>query len=331
MAINSQASRDGILETHLRTYGNALTKFRADRVFKTSLVDDFTGVFMEVDDAFGAAEQDLDFFRSQLGAYPEIPFDVSEQTGWNLDDMGIQYSVDQKAARRLAGRATMVDAVRHFGRIALNVLMLRRERLAATRAFDTTAASSASRSVTLTAPDQVDNESSQLIKNIDTWLLAFADAQGLDANCVTMNEKVALSIARHPGIIEYLSRTQGVPGTLATTQDMTPLEQRMAQVFKVAKANVCSAKYNSAQPGQTRSLARVWGDHILLAHQPDAIVEGEPNGAAVRWQLRGGDQQTVRRWQSQGGLVEHRSISYDEEFWMDSSWDEAYLIVNAHS
>lgn len=330
MSINSQASRDGILENHLRTYGNSLTRFRADRVFKTSLVDDFTGKFMEVDDSFGAAVQDLDFYRSQGGSYAEIPFDVSEQSGWSLDDMGIQYSVDEKARRRLGGRATMVDTVKHFGRIALNVLLLRRELLAATRAFDTTAASAASRSVTLTAPNQVDNEASPLIKNIDTWLLAHLDAQGVEANCVTMNEKTALAIARHPGAVEYLSRVQPLMGRLVDSQEMSALEMRIATLFKVPKANVCSAKYNSAQPGQTRSLARVWGDHILLSYQPDAVIEGEPNGAAIRWQLRGGDDQTVRRWQKQGGLIECRSVSYDDEFWMDSSWDEAYLVVNAH-
>lgn len=331
MSINSQASRDGILETHLRTYGNSLAKFKADVVFKTSMVDDFTGKFMEVDDAFGAAVQDLDFFRAQMGEYPSVPFDVSEKSGWDLNDAGIAYAVDEKARRRLAGNATMVDAVKHFGRISLHVLLLRREILAAAKAFDTTAASSASRSVTLTSPDQVDNASSDLVKNIDTWLLAMSAAEGIDASDVTLNEKVALAIARHPSVVEYLSRTTPLMGRLLDSQSMTQLEAKMALVFKTQRAHVCSAKYNSAQPGQTRSLARVWGDHILLSSQPESIIEGEPNGAAIRWQLRGGDMQSVRRWDSQGGLIQHRSISYDEQFWMDSTWDEAYLIVNAHS
>jgi len=335
MGSNPAISRDGLLESHLRAYGNQRGDYIGDSVFTRVPVQDFSGVFMEIAGGFGAATPDLDYYRGTGGDYPSFDIIFSEVNGWDLNDFGGAFEVDEKSERRLGGPATKLNLRRSLGRRAMDMLMLRCEMLAQAIAQNATTAASASRSETLAAADQVDNPASDQIALVDSWRETFAGTKGMEPNAVLMNDQVAQKYNSHPQFSAYRAQVRESIGRMVDSTDLSLLKAVIGRIFMVPESNVFigRSRRNTAEPGQAETLARVWNDSICLFNKPVALVADEPNGAFCRYQLNGGDEGAVKRWFPKP-WVERNTISWDEQ-WLQidgtGGWDESYLIVDAHS
>lgn len=89
---------------------------------------------------------------------------------------------------------------------------------------------------------------------------AVYDGSGMPPNLVIMSWDVANTLQYHPGILDGLGFNANRAGTLT--------EQELAAAMKVQRILVGSAKYNSANLGQTDNLASIWGKNIVFAHVP---------------------------------------------------------------
>lgn len=331
---NPSVSRDGLLESQLRAYGNSLSDYIAEQVFTRVAVNDFTGDFMEVLGGFGAAFSDMDYFRGIGGDYPEFEILFGEVSGWNLNDFGGGFTIDEKAQRRLGGPATKINLRRSFGRRVMNMLMLRREVLGQAIVQNTTTAGAAGRSETWLAADQVDNPNSDQLALIDSVRNTFLEAKGIEANGIVMNDLVAQKYNAHPQFNTFRAQVRESIGRMVDSRAPSLLKAVIARIWMVPEQNVFigRSRRNTAEPGQTASLSRVWGNHITLLNKVDSLVADEPNGAFARYQLANGDEGAVKRWFPKPG-VERNTISWDEQ-WLQidgtGGWDESYLVVNAH-
>jgi hypothetical protein len=81
-------------------------------------------------------------------------------------------------------------------------------------------------------------------------------------NLIVMGPEVWQQYRKLPEVLDAVkssTRFQGSPGGLATVNEV-------AGLFEVDNILVPRARYNTAKPGQSASLSRVWGKHIALVY-----------------------------------------------------------------
>jgi hypothetical protein len=89
---------------------------------------------------------------------------------------------------------------------------------------------------------------------------AVYDGCGAAPDTAVMSWKVANTLSYHPGILEALGFTMNRAGTLKDAE--------IASAMKVQRLLVGQPKYNSANLGQSDSLADVWGKNIVFGVMP---------------------------------------------------------------
>jgi hypothetical protein len=103
------------------------------------------------------------------------------------------------------------------------------------------------------------------ISIFSTGRVAVKDGCGMFPNTAIMSDLVFEKLRFHPQILDALGYKQARPGGLTLPE--------LASAMMVDKILVGSAMYESADEGQTSSLANIWGKHIVLAVCPDAAAK----------------------------------------------------------
>lgn len=146
------------------------------------------------------------------------------------------------------------------------------------------------------------------------------DSTGVAPDTAVMSWKVANTLVYHPGILDALGFTQNRAGTLT--------ERELAQAMKVQNIKVGAPKYESANLGQTSSLADVWGKDIVFCKLP---AVAQKHQVSLGYTVRKGNESPYEtsRWQmnnprgAEGILV---TDNYDD---LLSNVGAAYLIKDA--
>lgn len=161
--------------------------------------------------------------------------DVDDQLRWNAD-----------AAIDLERDATEFVALR---------ILMRMEREWASKFFAT---GKWATDVTVTATWD-DYAASDPIGDIQAQTTAMLLATGYRPNKLVLGHQVFNALMHHPDIIDRYKYTQSAVVT----------EELLAQLFRVDQVIVAEGIYNSAQEGQTDSMAFIQGKHALLVYAPE--------------------------------------------------------------
>lgn len=199
---------------------------------------------------------------------------------WGLDDFVPQKDIDNAASGN-TNTDPMADAVEGT---AILVDMAREQRVATL--FQTAGNFAAALKQTLSGTSQwSDGVNSNPIYDILTAM----DLMVVRPNLLTIGQSVATALSVHPKVVAAVYGKVGV-GSAASSAGVVSMAA-LADVLGLKQVLVGSAFYNSAKPGQTASLARLWGKHATLARIDTSIrsvrVGAMPTFAATaEWQKR---------------------------------------------
>ncbi len=94
---------------------------------------------------------------------------------------------------------------------------------------------------------------------------AVLDGCGYMPNKCLMSQKVFNSLKYHPEILDRLGFKQNRAGNLTASE--------IAQALDVAKLFIGNVAYESANEGQTSSLAQLWGKDMIMFYAPDSAAK----------------------------------------------------------
>jgi len=143
---------------------------------------------------------------------------------------------------------------------------------------------------------------------------------GLPPNTAIMSWEVWQQLRYHPQILDSLGFKQNRPGGLALPE--------LASALEVERVLIGMAMYESADEGQTSSLANIWGKHIVLAVCPPSAQKYQVS-LGYRVQLSGRPARRVYK-SSNTNPPNSTLITCDDSYdMMISKAAAAYLIYNA--
>jgi hypothetical protein len=176
----------------------------------------------------------------------------------------------------------------------------------------------------LTGTDQfTDYTNSDPIGVIDTGKAACF----MDPNYMFIGKSAYDKLKRHPQLLDHVKggATSGDPATITAAQ--------MAEVFEIQNVVVSSAKYNTANKGQTSIFDYIMGDSIVLAYiDAAAQMEGISAFKTFVWQqMATGIGYKVRSYRDEevGGGGEWIEVETSDDFKVVCS-DVAYLIYDTN-
>jgi len=150
-----------------------------------------------------------------------------------------------------------------------------------------------------------DYTNSKPLSDFQTMQETVFDVSRKYTNTIILGYKAAITLAYHPAILELVKYTNG--GLLQTLtggigDGLLPKKLFGMQVV------VAGAAYNSQNPGQTASLADIWGNDVIAAYvEPGAKLKSLSYGKTFR------TEKYVRKWREEsrhGDWVEYNDI-YD--------------------
>jgi hypothetical protein len=101
-----------------------------------------------------------------------------------------------------------------------------------------------------------DYTNSDPIDDVEVAKNAINAAIGLDPNVMVMSREVYLKLKHHPQILERIKYSQ--KGIISV--------DLLKAIFEIENIWIAFSLYDTALEGQTPSLSRIWGKHVLLAY-----------------------------------------------------------------
>lgn len=200
------------------------------------------------------------------GSPNEVEFTAIEQTS-SVDDFGLDDVIpmeDVESARSKPG----LDPLGRATEGVTELMMLAREKRVADLVF-TAATYPAGNKLTLDANNQWSNYANAASDPVED-IMAAIEGMLMRPNTLVLGSQVMYQLRRHPKLIAAVYPTGGnaATGGVATV-DM------LRELFEVDRILVGRAWINTAKPGQTASLSRIWGKQAaLLRINPLAGVRG---------------------------------------------------------
>lgn len=188
--------------------------------------------------------------RAPKTAYKRINWTVSTDT-YTCEEYGLEEAIDD---REMANADDPLNLEIDTTELLTSQIMLARERRVAALAFSSTYMTVYT---TLSGTSQwSDYVNSDPIGDVRTGMSTVQGTIGRDPNTMIISRAVFDKLQDHPAITERVKYTQ--LGILTV--------ELLARLFGVERVLVGMSIYDSANEGQTDSLAQVWGKHCLLAY-----------------------------------------------------------------
>ena len=115
-----------------------------------------------------------------------------------------------------------------------------------------------------------DYNNSTPLTDIKTGRIAVKDGCGFFPNACILSDVVAEHLSYHPQVLENLGFAQNRAGTLSM--------EDLKKALKVKYLYIGSAVYNSAQQGQTDTIANVWGKNCILYYRAEDTMRTQSLG-----------------------------------------------------
>ena len=301
-----------------------------DRLFQRQGVRGGVGQFREKLLAYGGSPNIVDMRRAPGTSYKDVIVRYGTVAGWDLEDVGLGWSVDKKEILR--GTAPANDYDIHGDHMMDTVINVELGR--AHGAVQLAISSAITNSQTVAAGDKVSDTTSDQIAFIQTERTAFLGHADLYPTGIFCNIEYAEYLANHPQMVEFWSRTQASLGRMVEGSPtggghdayLMALEAFVARAWKVEEAIVTDARYNSANVNQTASTGWLLDDDAVLFHKGPQRSAKSPMSCMTRFQGEGStvvDGETIS-WEE--GYV---STGYDrrtKSFQGEYSYDEHFTI-----
>lgn len=204
------------------------------------------------------------------GKYRQVETRVYSTTNYVIEGHGLEGFISKED---YANVYEPFDAERDEVVGISTMLWLEKEKTLADSLMST---SNITQNVTLSGISQLnDYANSDPIGVFTTAKNTILDAVGLMPNLAIMDIRTWNTVRYHPAMLDALGFKWDRPGGLK--------EDEMALALGVDKVLFGSARYESANEGQTSSLASVWGKGIVFAVAPDkAEIQQKSVGYLVR-------------------------------------------------
>lgn len=179
-----------------------------------------------------------------------------EFTGTEVTASTVDHALDDKIPNAdIENAPPNFDPLGHATEMIMNLVKLDREKRAADLVF-TYGSYATGNKTTLSGTSQFsDYTNSDPIGIIGTGL----DAVVMRPNNMVIGQAAWTKLRSHPDIVKAVLGNAGDKGMVS--------RQAVADLFELDNLYVGRAFVNSAKKGQTASLARVWGKHIVLFHR----------------------------------------------------------------
>jgi hypothetical protein len=198
------------------------------------------------------------------GAPNEVEFTATEKTS-SVDDFGLDDVIPVEDVQAAASKPGL-DPIGRAVEGLTQLIMLDREKRCADLVFNA-ATYPVGNKVQLSGNDQW-QQYAQALSDPTADIMAGKEAALMPLNTCAMGERVWFALRRHPKILAAIFPVNysgdGII-SLAQFQDL----------FEFDTVLVGRAMINTAKPGQTATLSRVWGNHFAMMHtNPLASLRG---------------------------------------------------------
>lgn len=196
----------------------------------------------------------------------EVEFTAVEQTS-SVADYGLQFVVPNEDIEAAASKPGLDPLGRHTEGTT-DLILLDREKRVADIVF-AAATYPAGNKVTLSGTDQWSDFSSANSDPVAD-ILGAAEGMLMRPNTLVLGSQVAFQLRRHPKVIAAVFPQGG-----NAAQGGVASWQAIADLLEVDRILIGKAWINTAKPGQTATMVRLWGKHAaLLRINPLAGVRG---------------------------------------------------------
>lgn len=206
-----------------------------------------------------------DTLVGRRGVPNEVTWSAEEKTA-SVKDYGLDLTVPQDDITQAKGTPfnPLGSAVEHL----TNLINLDRERRVAAITF-AVASYAASNVRALAGTDQFSDPASDPVAILTEAL----DTPIIRPNSLTFGKKVWGVLRRHPKLVKTIYPNGNGEGVVT--------RQQVAELLEVGEILVGESFANTAKPGQTAQLARVWGNHIAMQFKDPSAALGQ----GVTWGL----------------------------------------------
>lgn len=205
---------------------------------------------------------------------------------WEFDDASFatkEYGWEEPTDDRDAKMyANYFDAEKIAADLALDVVLRAAERRIADAVFNATTFTSQTTSV---VNEWDDHANATPIDNVETAVLAVYARTGIWPDTLIINRKVFRNLRQCAQIIDRINSAGA--GSATKASDITA--QMLAACFDLPKILVAGSSRNSANEGQSASLAQIWSDeYAMVTKTADTQSIKEPAlGNTIHWSADG--------------------------------------------
>lgn len=212
------------------------------------------------------------------GAPNEVEFGATELSNFVLD-----YGLDDVVpVEDVKSAPPGYDPLGRATEGLTDLILLDREKRVANMVFNA-ANYPAANKVQLAAADQWSNFSNASSDPVED-ILTYMESMLMRPNTLVLGSQVWFMLRRHPKIIGAVY-PQGGNASVGGVA----MQQAVKELFEIENLYVGEAFINTAKPGQTATMSRLWGKHAALLHlNPLASVQGNgvTFGATATWDTR---------------------------------------------
>lgn len=239
-------------------------------------------------------------------------------------DYGLDDFVPKKDEDNASSQLSGIDPLATATEGTAILVDLAREKRVSTL-FQTQANFASSLRATLSGTSQWSDSTSTPLKDI----MDAMDLMLVRPNVLVIGRAVATALSRHPQIVAAIYGKTGV-GAVGSAAGIVSMPA-LADLFGLKGVYVGETWYNSAKPGQTAAMSRLWGKHATLA-RIDTSVRNLQSPAmptfagTAEWQTR-----RTRTWQvNSHGIDGGTMVRVAEQLNELVLWQNAgYLFTNA--
>lgn len=246
LSINKVRPVDPLLTKFANEYTNS--EFIGDQIFPIIKVNGETGTYY----TYTSKESFLypPTRRAPGAGYARMDLNPASST-YTCQEEGQEIIVDRRLQQN---SLEPMGLLRRATETAMNVIMLKREKNVMDAITNTT--TFASYTETLSGSDQWSDDSSEPIDKINSWANTIRGNCGRWPNKMVISWATWLKLKEHPVVVDRVK----------ITNDKVVTPQLLANLLDIENIYIVSALYNSAEEGQTISLADVMGKHCFLGY-----------------------------------------------------------------
>ncbi|MEM0953295.1 MAG: hypothetical protein AAGI24_04065 [Pseudomonadota bacterium] len=241
--------------------------FVADQVLPRAPVaaEEFKWVSYNKEDRYTIPDTTVD----RKGELNQVEFGGTEKTDMT-NDYGLKDVIPSKDVA--AGQNAGIDVLGNATELLMDLILLDREQRVSSTVMNPAAYTLKE---SLSASDQWNTATGNPIVQISDAL----EVPLMRPNRMLLSSAGALALRRNPFIVQAFNGNEG-------QNNLVPMAF-IEQLFEV-QVIVGRGRYNSAKPGQTMTLTRLWSDHCVLFYQnPSAMPNrGVTFGLTAQWGQR---------------------------------------------